>query len=220
VGAIVLACGDAVNHRAFAVLTDSDGVAVRRVPARPGKDDVDALLKGLGDTRLVVLGTDADLAAVVLRLMRREALANVSVGFVPTEDSAVLAQWGVYNNAVEVALYGEVDPVPLVRDDAGGVLLGLGEIGATRGVGYCDDTPVLRGRASAIEVTPGPRGVVVRVIHRGLLGKRLREYQGRAFQLGSLPVRPVRDGDAYPRPMTRWTWYKHTEDLRAARGVV
>jgi hypothetical protein len=220
VGAIVLACGDAVNHRAFAVLTESDGVVVRRVPARPGKDDVDPLLKDLGDTRLVVLGTDADLAAVVLRLMRREALADVSVGFVPTEDSAVLAQWGVHSNAVEVALRGEVDPVPLVRDDAGGVLLGLGEIGATRGVGYCDDTQVLRGRASAIEVTPGPQGLVVRVIHRGLLGKRLREYQGRAFQLGSLPVRPVRDGDAYPRPMTKWTWYRHTENLRAARGVV
>jgi hypothetical protein len=220
VGAIVLACGDAVNHRAFGVLTERDEVDVRKVPARPGKGDVDPLLPDLGERRLVVLGTDADLAAVVLRLMRKEALNDVSVGFVPSADSAVLALWGVHTDVIEVALRGEVDQVPLVRDDAGGVLLGLGEIGATRGVGYCDDTQVLRGRASAVEVTPGPQGVVVRVINRGLMGKRLREYQGRAFQLGSLPVRPVRDGDAYPRPMTRWTWYRHTENMRAATGVV
>jgi hypothetical protein len=220
VGAVVLACGDAVGHSAFQSLTERDGVSVRKVAAKPGRDEVDPLLKDLGDDRLVVLGTDADLAAVVLRLLRKDLLESVAVGFVPTKDSAVLAVWGVQRNAVEVALRGEVDPVPLVRDDAGGVLVGLGEIDATRGVGYCDDTPVLRGRASGIEVTPGPRGLAVRVIHRGLLGKRVREFSGRAFQLGSLPVYPIKDGDTHPRPMTRWTWYRHTSDLRVARGVV
>jgi hypothetical protein len=215
-----LACGDATRHSGFRALTERDDVEVRHVSAKPGKDDVDPLLVALGDRRLVILGTDADLAAVVLRLMRKDLLSSVTVGFVPTEDSAVLAVWGVHSNAVEVALRGEVDPVPLVRDDAGGVLVGLGEIGATRGVGYCDDTPALRGRVSAIEVTPGPGGLLVRVINRGWTGKRVREFKGRAFQLGSLPVRPVKDGEAHPRPMTKWTWYRHTEDLRAARGVM
>jgi hypothetical protein len=219
-GALVLACGDAVKHGGFRALTERDDVEVHEVPAKPGREAVDPLLVARGDRRLVVLGTDADLAAVVLRLLRKELLGSVTVGFVPTKDSAVLAAWGVYSNAVDVALRGEVDPVPLVRDDAGGVLIGLGEIGATRGVGYCDDTPVLRGRVSAIEVTPGPAGLLVRVIHRGWRGKRVREFGGRAFQLGSLPVHPVKDGEAHPRPVTKWTWYRHTEDLRAARGVV
>jgi hypothetical protein len=33
-------------------------------------------------------------------------------------------------------------------------------------------------------------------------------------------VHPVKDGEQHPRPMTKWTWYRHTEDLRVARGVV
>lgn len=219
-GALVLACGGAVNHRRFAELTERDDVEVREVAAKPGREDVDPQLEALGDRRLVVLGTDADLAAVVLRIMRRELLDSVAVGFVPTEDSAVLALWGVHGDAVTVALRGEIDAVPLVRDDAGGVLVGLGEIGTTKGVGYCDDTLAFRGKVSAIEVTPGPQGVVVRVSHRSLISKRSLELQGRAFQLGTLPVIPVKDGAVHPRPMTRWTWYRHTEDLRVARGVV
>ncbi|WP_243726603.1 hypothetical protein [Actinocrispum wychmicini] len=209
-----------MNHRRFAELTERDGVDVLEVAATPGRPEVDPQLGTLGDRRLVVLGTDADLAAVVLRIMRRELLGSVVVGFVPTKDSAVLALWGVHGDAVAVALGGEVDSVPLVRDDAGGVLVGLGEIGTTKGVGYCDDTLAFRGKVSAVEVTPGPQGVVVKVIHRGLTGKRLRELHGRAFQLGTLPIVPVKDGTVHPRPMTRWTWYRHTEDLRVARGVV
>ena len=43
---------------------------------RPGKE-IDLLLTD----RIVVLGDDADLAAVVLRLLRRELLGSVIVGF-------------------------------------------------------------------------------------------------------------------------------------------
>jgi hypothetical protein len=221
--ALVLACGNAVSHSGFGMLTQRDDVEVREVASKPGRAEVDPLLNGIGDARLVVLGTDADLAAVALRLLRKELLSSVTLGYVPVGESAVAALWDLPEGAIEVALRGEVDPVPLVRDDAGGVLVGLGKIPATRGVAYCDDTAVVRGRVSAIEVTPNPdgrTGLIVRVIQRGLLGKRVREYTGRAFQLGSLPVHPVKDGETHPRPMTKWTWYRHTEDLRVARGVV
>ncbi|ONI72957.1 hypothetical protein ALI144C_44120 [Actinosynnema sp. ALI-1.44] len=225
-GALVLACGDSAGHDRLASLTERDDVEVSAVPATPGRTDVDPLLKGLGERRIVVLGTDADLAAVVLRIMRKELVDQVAVGFVPTGDSPVADLWDLPTDpgkAIEVALRGDVDPIPLLRDDAGGVLVGLGRIGPTRGVGYCDDTTALRGRISAIEVTPDPsgrNGLVVRVIRRGLLGKRVSEFKGRAFQLGSLPVLPVKDGVQHPRQVSRWTWYRHTSDLRVARGLI
>jgi hypothetical protein len=99
----------------------------------------------------------------------------------------------------------------------------MGRVGPTRGVGYCDDTTALRGRASAIEVTPDPDGglgLIVRVIRRGILGKRVSSFKGRAFQLGTLPIQPVKDGETHPRPTSKWTWYRHTSDLRVARGVI
>ncbi|MBP2322052.1 hypothetical protein JOF56_002437 [Kibdelosporangium banguiense] len=225
-GALVLACGDTAGHRGLTALTERDEVEVRAVASKPGRTDVDPLLKGLDGRRLVIAGTDADLAAVVLRLMRKELLEEVTVGFVATSDSWVAELWGLPDDVgrmAEVALRADADPIPLVRDDAGGVLVGMGKVGATRGVGYCDDTTALRGRASAIEVTPDPDGglgLIVRVIRRGVLGKRVSSFKGRAFQLGTLPIQPVKDGEIHPRPTSRWTWYRHTSDLRVARGVI
>ena len=78
-------------------------------------------------------GTDADLAAVVLRLLRTELLATVPVGYVASAaPSAVTRLWGLPvlpTDAAAVALGGasrSVPLVPLVRDDAGGVLVGHG----------------------------------------------------------------------------------------------
>jgi hypothetical protein len=227
VSALVLACGDTPGHGGLAALTERDDVEIGNLPAKPGRTDVDPLLTALAGRRLVVVGTDADLAAVVLRLMRRELLEEVTVGFVATErDSWVAELWGLpgdFGRMADVALRAEADPVPLIRDDAGGVLVGLGRVGPTRGVGYCDDTTALRGRASAIEVTPDPDrglGLIVRVIQRGVLGKRVSTFKGRALQLGTLPITPVKDGQQHPRPTSRWTWYRHTADLRVARGMV
>ncbi|MBB4969492.1 hypothetical protein F4559_006851 [Saccharothrix violaceirubra] len=197
---------------------------MREVPSRPGKADVDSILSDLGDLRLVVAGTDADLNAVVLRLLRTELLGEVPVGYVPLEeDSAVADLWGLPTDpgrALDLALAGEPDPVPLVRDDVGGVLVGRGVLGPVRGVGYADDTVVLRGQASRLEVRPDRElGLVVSVIHKRLFGNRVRETAGRAFQLGCLPLHVVSDGITHPRALNKWTWYRHTEDLRLVRGV-
>ncbi|TVT03422.1 hypothetical protein FNH07_25660 [Amycolatopsis bartoniae] len=204
------------------VLPEVDGLTAHRVGERPGKDEVDPLL----DTDLlVVAGTDADLAAVALRLLRKEKLGSVRVGFVPSDPaSEVAALWGLPTDpgrALSVALNGEVDPVPLIRDDNGGVLVGRGTLGAIRGVAYCDDDVALRGTARSIEVTPdteGGAGLTVRVV-KGLVFKRPVTLAGRAFQLGCVPTRPMSDGVPFPRAVTRWTWYRHTEDLRLVRGV-
>lgn len=219
---IVLACGNSQSP----MITDGDRFEVRRVGARPGKAEVDPIFAESGDKRLVVNGTDADLNAVVLRLLRTERLADVPLGYVPTDPgSAVAGLWGLPTDpgrALDLALSGDADRVPLIRDDVGGVLVGLGSLGPVRGVGYGDDTVVLRGQASRLEVTPDPDGgpgLVVRVIHKRLFGRKVVSTPARAFQLGCLPVQVESDGIAHPRPMGKWTWYRHTEDLRLVRGV-
>jgi hypothetical protein len=187
VAAMVLACGRAVSAR--------PGVAVRAVPARPGKDDVDPLLTGVD--RVVVLGDDADLAAVVLRLLRTERL-DIAVARVAAE------------TAIDAALTARPTPVSLVRDATGGVLVGTGTIAPVRGMAYCDDTRVLNGDAKVIRVVPCAEGVqvtVARRLHRPVT------VRGRAFELGCDPATVVSDGVPYERPMQRWHWYRHTEDL-------
>ena len=52
------------------------------------------------------------------------------------------------------------------------------------------------------------------------VGRRPRTTLGRAVQIGTAPTTVVRDGVPYPRPMDRWTFYKHTEPLRLVRGLV
>ncbi|WP_245822004.1 hypothetical protein [Lentzea waywayandensis] len=195
---------------------------VQVVPTRPGKDHVD---RHLDAERLVVVGTDADLAAVALRLLRKEKLGSVALGYVPVADSSVAALWGLSTDparALDIALNGDVDPVPLVRDDVGGVLMGLGVLSPVRGVGYSDADNVLRGQASRIECTPDPDGglgLQIRIINKRLIGSRIRVSRPRAFQLGCLPTTAVLDGHKHPRPVDKWTWYRHTEDLRLVRGL-
>jgi hypothetical protein len=211
-GAIVLTCGSARWPGA--------GV-VTPVPARPGREDLSEALAGLDGRRLVVCGTDADLAAVLLRLLRTGALGAVPVGYVPVAASSAVARlWGlptVASVAADVALCGEPTRVPLVRDDTGGVLVGLGVVRPLDGVAYCDDEVVLRGRATLLEVTPDRAlGLVVRVVRHGLFGRRVRYAAGRAVQLGCQPTGVWRDGVA-DRTTDRWTWYRHTEDWQLVR---
>jgi hypothetical protein len=215
VGALILGCGTAITSGDWQKLATSTGSPTHEIPATPGKNDVDPLLKAEDVTRVVVHGTDADLAAVVLRLMRLERLDELSVAYVPVnrQRSTVARLWGLPEDTVDLALTGSDRPRTLVRDDAGGVLVGLGVVSPAHGTVYCDDAVALRGDASRIEVTPSPAGVSVRVV-RGLL-RRPTVYEGRAVQFGVDATSPVRDGVPHPRPMTRWTWYRHTDDLRA-----
>ncbi|MGH3836208.1 MAG: hypothetical protein ACRDSF_10965 [Pseudonocardiaceae bacterium] len=214
VGAVVLTCGSARWPGA--------GVVVA-VPARPGREELAEPLAGLDGRRLVVCGTDADLAAVLLRLLRTSLLGAVPVGYVPSSAASAVARlWGLPvapTAATSLALRGEPDRVPLVRDNAGGVLVGLGVVRPLDGVAYCDDEVVLRGQASRLEVTPDRAlGLVVRVVRRGLPGCRaVRQAAGRAVQLGCAPTDVWRDGVA-DRTTDRWTWYRHTEDWQLIQG--
>ncbi|WP_300015172.1 hypothetical protein [Pseudonocardia sp.] len=201
------------------------------LPARPGRADLDPVLTEHRPGRIMVHGTDADLAAVVLRLLRTERL-DVEVAYLPSpRRSAVAAIWGLPSGpaALALAMGGRAEPAPLVRDDTGGALVGRAEIRELRGECWCDDTLVLRGTAPRLVVAPGPRGIAVRVGRGSGLPDGLPRPApsrsrigaggavGRAVQVGGTPFTVTADGRAYPRPLERRTWYRHTTDWLLVR---
>lgn len=212
--------------------SDHHGVQWIEVPALPGRADIDPVLASL-EGRLLVQGTDADLAAVILRLLRANRLADVVVGYLPVVRSPASALWRipVGPDALDLACSGTPRPVPLIRDDGGGLLAGSGRITPITGQVYCDDQRALHGSALAVEVTPDPTaaplqeaaaglpepatdGLRVSVLRRGMLRRRQDVFRGRAAQASFRSTTVLRDGLAHPRPMDRWGWYRHTEDLR------
>ncbi|GAA3248835.1 hypothetical protein GCM10017691_59370 [Pseudonocardia petroleophila] len=224
---LVLTCADPARERRLPLYGSRrppafDGVPTVALPARPGRAELDPLLVEHDPQRVVVHGTDADLAAVLLRLLRTERL-HVEIGYVPSSRrSAVAAIWGL--GPVGTALHGRATAVPLVRDDTGGVLVGRGEVRDLDGECYCDDALVLRGRTPRLVVAPGPDGIAVRAGRGSRLptgavrpvaptARRGRgSALGRAVQVGGRPFTAVSDGVAHPRPLERRTWYRHTSD--------
>ena len=200
-------------------------VPVTRVPEVPGKKDVDPLLSE-GEQRLIVAGTDADFAAVALRLLRKGRLADTDMALLPNSRRSPLARrWRIpvrSDRALALACEGTASPVPLIRDDAGGVLVADGVVTPIRAVAYCEERLVLRSSARELRVQPSDvddAGIRIRITATGPL-RRKRRYVGRALQLGFDPdsaARPVLDGVPRPRPINLWTWYRHTEDLRLIR---
>jgi hypothetical protein len=220
-----LSCGNARR----CTQPDHHGVRWIEVPALPGKADIDPVLASL-EGRLLVQGTDADLAAVILRLLRANRLADVIVGYLPVVSSPASSLWRIPVGpaALDLACTGAPRPVPVIRDDGGGVLAGAGVIPRITGEVYCDDQRALRGSALAVEVAPDPgaaplpdaaamepatEGVRVSVVRRGLLRRKREVFRGRAVQASFRSTTVLRDGVAHQRPTDRWGWYRHTEDL-------
>ncbi|MGV0362625.1 hypothetical protein ACUY2X_11125 [Corynebacterium minutissimum] len=81
--------------------------------------------------RVVVVGSDAALSAVLTRMMRADYLW-AEVGFVPTEETSTAAMnWGLptsTEDALSFALSAPVKPVPLIRNDAGLAVAGSATI--------------------------------------------------------------------------------------------
>jgi hypothetical protein len=224
---VLLTCGDGAAPATFA----SRAVAVA---PRPERADLDPVLAAPGLRRLVVAGTDADLAAVLVRLLRTGRL-GVELAYVSAERRSAAARvWGLPAGAaaVELARHGAARAVPLVRDDAGGVLVGRAEVRSVHGEVYCDEVLALRGSARRLVVTPWPDGPGAVAVRAGRWGRApdgdVRPVSptarsgrgsaaGRAVQLGCLPATLLHDGVAHPRPVTRWAWYRHVADWLLVR---
>ncbi|HTM85328.1 MAG TPA: peptidase M50 [Mycobacterium sp.] len=160
---------------------------------------VDDLLDGV--TRLVVVGADADLAAVLTRLLRCDRL-DIEVAHAAP------------GRAARRALTGTAGEVPLIRDETGTVLVGAawwrGVDGPLHGEAVVDDTVLFDGKVPGVRIEPLAElpGVRATVVTR--FGRR-RWVSGRAAQLGTTGARVVRDGVPVPRPVRRSTFYRHTQ---------
>ena len=209
---------------ALAQYTDAPVQFVGRFPGK----DIDALLTG----RIVVIGEENQLAAVVLRMLRRGLLgtpetgppdAHTEVAYIALQRNEFSTRWRlpIGADAVGTALGGVAFPVPVVRDDAGGVLISHGEIDDPVATVYVDERQILAGPASRLIVRPDPaQGVAVTIERRRALRlpPRREVHLGRAVSIGfAEPTVVTSDGVPRPRPAARWTYYAHTEPLYLVR---
>jgi hypothetical protein len=189
-------------------LTTADVVVVLREGRRLPRALRGLPVVGIDDItdsrRVIVVGSDADLAAVLTRLLRADRL-NVEVGHVRRAWDARRARTGAARR------------VPLIRDETGTVLthaaywLPVEGQRTIHGEAVVDDTLLFDGevtgvRIEPIETMPGLRA--------SALSSRMRPKRwaaGRAAQLGTDAALVVRDSVAGPRPVRRSTFYRHTE---------
>jgi hypothetical protein len=163
---------------------------------------------------LVVRGPVVALNAVLAVLLKAGRSATVPVSWEPTGDkaSADLAR------ELDIGS-GSARELTLVRDDHGGVLLHHGRVEAagngrrslSRRIGlqaHHDDLKVADGEITRIDVRPEWQAVdTIGVTVMTLPLRPTQRTSGRALQIASDPARILRDGVAFPRPVTRWTWY-------------
>jgi hypothetical protein len=170
--------------------------------------DVDATMDA---RRLIVLGTPADLAIVLARLLRADRL--------DVEVALVRRPW-----AARRARTAAARRVPLIRDETGAVLTGAGlwlppddATNTVAGEAVVDDTLLFDGEVPGVRIEPTTDlpGLRAKVL-TGRLRPR-RWVTGRAAQLGTTGVLVVRDGVSAARPARRSTFYRHTKGWLAVR---
>ncbi|OBI03157.1 peptidase M50 [Mycobacterium scrofulaceum] len=206
------------DDRAVAVLLFGDRRVPRPLAGLPvHKADLDAAIGPY--RRLAVVGADADLAAVLTRLLRADRL-DVEVAYVPRRRTRAsrIYRLPAGRRAARRALRGTARRVTLVRDETGSVVVGraswvppAGER-AIRGEAVVDDAVLFDGDVPGVHIEPtlAVPGLRARV------GRR-RWVAGRAVQLGSIGVAVVRDGVPAPRPARRSTFYRNVEGWLAVR---
>jgi hypothetical protein len=215
----------AENTSSVVVLVFGD----RQVPGRlnllptrraEGPADSTAIDDAIGPhRRLVVVGGDADLAAVLSRLLRAERL-DIELAYVPPHRTPATRVYRlpVGRRAAGRAGRGAARRVPLIRDETGSVIVGRASWRPANcrqlihGEAVVDDTPLFDGDAVGVRIEPtlampGLRASVQIGGHRVW-----RTWvTGRAVQLGSTGVAVVRDGVPAPRAARRSTFYRHIE---------
>jgi hypothetical protein len=163
--------------------------------------------------RLVVLGADADLAALLTRLLRADRL-DIEVAYVPRRRTVAtrIYRLPAGRRAARRALRGSARRVPLIRDDTGSVIVGQADwlpaaAELLHGEAVVDDTALFDGDVSGVHIEPTASlpGLRARV-----LGGR-RWITGRAVQLGCTGVTVVRDGVPAARTAPRSTFYRNVE---------
>jgi hypothetical protein len=196
----VLLCGDGGLPRALS------GLAALPIGGPADAETIDAAIGWFA--RLVVVGSGADLGAVLTRLLRADRL-DVEVGYAPN-------RW-----AARPARNGTARRVPLIRDETGRVIVGAGHwlpsdaAGLVHGEAVVDDTVLFDGDVPGVRIEPTPAGLRAGVLSPR--GRVRRWLPGRAAQLGSTGAIVVRDGVRGDRPVRRSTFYRHVEGWLSVR---
>lgn len=180
-----------------------------------GPADIDAAIGPY--RRLAVIGADADLAAVLSRLLRAERL-DIEVAYLPRRRTTATRVYRLPagHRAARRIRRGSARRVPLIRDETGAVIVGRAnwlpadDRRSIHGEAVVDDTPLFDGDVAGvcIEPTPAVPGLRARV-HGNRFWRRW--ITGRAVQLGSTGVAVVRDGIPAPRTARRSTFYRNVE---------
>jgi hypothetical protein len=180
----------------------------RRVPrplrGLPRIDPAGGLDRILNCRRIVVIGSEADLATVLSRLLRADRL--------DVEVAHVRRSWQARGARTRTATR-----VPLIRDETGTVLvraavwLPAEEARAIRGEAIVDDTVLFDGDAPAVRIEPTATmpGLRAAVVAGRMRPKRW--VSGRAAQLGTTGARVIRDGEPAARAVRRSSFYRHTQ---------
>jgi hypothetical protein len=165
--------------------------------------------------RLVVAGSDADLATVLTRLLRAERL-DIEVAYVPRHRTAATRVYRLPagRRAARRAPRGSAQRVNLIRDETGSVIVGRadwlppGDGQLIHGETVIDDTALFDGDVAAVRIEPT---LALPGLRASAGGVWRRWVAGRAAQLGSTGVTVVRDGVAASRTASRSTFYRNVE---------
>jgi len=166
--------------------------------------------------RLLVVGTDADLAAVLTRLLRAERL-DVEVAYISRRRTTATRayQLPAGRRAVRRARRGSARRVPLIRDETGSVIVGRARwlppenAQSVHGEALVDDAVLFDGDVAEVWVEPTLALPGLRAALRA--GPWRRWISGRAAQLGTTGVTVVRDGVPAARTARRSTFYRNVE---------
>lgn len=182
-----------------------------------GETDIDAAIGPY--RRLVVLGDDAGLAAVLTRLLRAERL-DVEVAYVPRRRTRAtrIYRLPAGRPAARRAGRGSARRVPLIRDETGSVIVGRAgwvppdDARSIHGEAVVDDTTLFDGDVAGVWIEPTLSMPGLRAAIAGRPWRPWRHWvTGRAAQLGSTGVAVLRDGVPAPRTARRSAFYRHIE---------
>jgi hypothetical protein len=190
-------------------LTTADVVVLlfgrRHVPRALRDVPVVGIEEITGHRRVLVVGSDADLAAVLTRLLKADRL-DVEVGHVRRPWHARRCRGG------------QARRVPLIRDETGTAIVGAAhwlppteDARTLRGEAVTDDTLLFDGDVTGVRIEPTDAMPGLRA---SVLSARMRPKRwvsGRAAQLGTDAALVVRDGVPAKKPVRRSTFYRHTQ---------
>lgn len=209
-------CEETINDHDIAVLVFGEHRVPGTLRGLPVVDAGEIDAAAHAHRRLIVVGSDADLAAVLTRLLRIEML-EVEVGFSSRRRSAATRAYRIPTGlrAGRRARRGSARRVPLIRDETGTAIVGAAlwrppdDAQLLHGEAVVDDAALFDGDVAEVRIEPtaGPPGLRARVSG----GRSQRWLTGRAVQLGTTGAAVIRDGVPARRAARRSTFYRNTE---------